>query len=115
MKTIFLTFFLCIFLSCKKEPKVFEITYQVILLNATTWSGSYLDENGNIIDVTRQKSGWQYVFKDTKGLHALMLSAKPDTYNNYPDALMTIYVDGKRHASGSYQKDGYLSIPFNIK
>jgi len=105
---------LCLFafLSCKKESAR-TITYEVILSNATSWSGNYLNENAVLIEVSNQKSGWKHSFKDTNGLLVLVLSAEPDTFNNNSDALMNIYVDGKLYAKGTYNNDVYLNIPFN--
>jgi hypothetical protein len=100
------------FLSCKKE-KARTVTYEVVMLSNGTWSGSYLNENAQIVSVKKQPSGWKYTFEDDNQLQALTLSATPDINDFSADAIMNIYVSGKLYATATYRQDSYLNIPFN--
>ena len=99
--------------SCKKEPKVDEITYEVILTNAPTWWGMYLNEKAELVDVHGMKSNWRYTFKNVNGLKALSLMARPDCPDNNQNAVMNVYVNGKLYVTSSYQPHGeYIKVGF---
>lgn len=86
--------------SCKKEPKVDEVTYEVILTNSATWHGSYLDENAQAISITNAASNWSYKFKNTNDLAIAVIQAYPDGLSASADATMRIYVNGNKVAEG---------------
>ena len=86
-----------VFLSCKKSsstPSIDEVTYEVTLVNATSWSGVYLNENAQVVNVPAAVSGWRYVFKNTNKLVVATLSAYPNGTSSLANATMRIYVNG---------------------
>lgn len=80
--------------SCKKEPKVAEIKYEVILTNATSWHGAYIDKYIRLIGITNATNNWTYTFKNDNDLQVVTLQAYPDGTRAGADALMRIYVNG---------------------
>jgi hypothetical protein len=76
-----LIFFLLIFTNCKKSnsnSNEQEVTYEVVLENTTTWYGGYMNETGDIISLTDQKSNWKHSFRRPKNLCCLQLYAYPN-------------------------------------
>lgn len=86
--------------SCKKEPAVDEITYEVTLINATTWHGAYLNENTQVISLTSAPNNWKYTFKNDNDLAVATLQAYADGTSGTKDATMKIYVNGTVVAQG---------------
>lgn len=94
-----------IFLSCKKsENKSItnpdEIKYEVILENAQTWHGTFLNENAQVISVENATSGWSYTFININNVIAPTLLAYPDFISNNSDCVMKIKKNGNVVASG---------------
>jgi hypothetical protein len=85
--------------ACKKEIKISEITYEVVLKNCSNWNGSYLNENAVVVgvDVT---GNWKYSFKNVNKLGAAVIQAYPDGLADDAEAFMKIYVNGKLVAEG---------------
>lgn len=94
--------FLFFFTQCKKANDVVvnEITYEVTLINSTTWHGSYLNENAEVVGISNVPSGWKYIFKDSKQIGVATLNAYSDGVNLNADANMKIYLNGKIVATG---------------
>lgn len=80
--------------SCKKEPVVDEVTYEVTLTSATTWHGAYLNENAQVISMTSAPNNWKYTFKNDNDLAVATLQAYADGTSGTKDATMKIYVNG---------------------
>jgi hypothetical protein len=88
-------FLACLFVSsCKKEKTVDEVTYEVTLTNASTWHGSYLDKDGQVIGITAAPNNWTYTFKNNNDLAAVTLQAYADGLSSSKDAVLKIYVNG---------------------
>lgn len=101
MRKKHLLFILIIFLlSCKKENKIDDVTYEVALINSTTWHGSYFNENAQMVGVEDAPDGWKYSFKNTNHLITLQLDGYTDGFRNGADAFLVIKVNGRIVASG---------------
>ncbi len=86
--------------ACKKEMSADEVTYEVTLVSSTTWHGSYLNENAQVVGITNVPSGWKYTFKNTNNLTVATLNAYPDGLSAGADCSMKIYVNGSVVVSG---------------
>lgn len=86
--------------SCKKN-KPEEVTYEVLLLAATTWHGTYLNDQGQVISVTGATNGWKHSFTNTKRLSMVTMTAYPDGTEPLAGATMRIYVNGKQVATSN--------------
>lgn len=84
--------------SCKKDIKVDEVTYEVTLINSTSWHGQYLDENANVVSVNNGANNWQYSFKNVNNLTMVLFQAYPNSTASNADVLMKIYVNGNKVA-----------------
>ena len=102
---------LCIW-SCKKDPKVDEVTYEVTLTNAISWHGAYLDESAHVIGVSAAPTNWKYTFKNDNQLTVATLQAYADGTSNTKDATMKIYVNGKVVAQGNSSVSPQLQYIF---
>ncbi len=100
MKSAIILFFSSLLLFGCKKTTTNEITYEVTLVNSTTWHGSYLNERAEVVGITDAPSGWKHTFKNTNNLAVAQLNAYPDGIDDSIDAIMTIYVNGKIVASG---------------
>ncbi len=90
------TILLFFFSSCKKDKQPDEIIYEVTLTNSSTWNGSYLNENDQLVDVAGMGNNWRYTFRNTNNLVAVFIVACPNTpYNITAEAYVKIYVNGK--------------------
>ena len=102
-KAILLSFIaLTLLFSCKKEKEISvdEVTYEVTLVNSTTWHGSYLNKSAQIIGITNAPTNWKHTFKNTNNLVVAQLDAYSDGLGVGADAYMKIYVNGTVVASG---------------
>ncbi len=104
MKKVFASVLLLsvLFVSCKKAKSVDEVTYEVVLISATTWDGIYINENAQTVSISSQRSGWKYSFKNTNGLMVATLLAFPNGTSSAADAIMRIYLNGKVVAEQKY-------------
>ena len=107
MKNIFCTLLLSLLLlSCKKESvssvgsQVDDITYEVNLLNASSWHGSFMNEHAQVVGIDNAPDGWKYSFKNSNGLVVLNLVAYADGFATGADAYLKIYINGRVVASG---------------
>ncbi len=113
MRKHLLVIFLIIFLiGCKKENKIDEVIYSVALINATTWHGSYLNENAQVVGVENAPDGWTYSFKNTNNLSTLQIDGYTDGFRNGADAFLIIKVYSLFVASGHSSISPSLSYVF---
>ncbi len=111
IRLIFIVSVSILFSACKKESKsVDEIRYEVKLTHSSTWSGLYMNQNGQTVDINNMPGDWQISFKNTEGLIAATLLAISND-RSYPyfypdaDATMNVYVNDILVASKKYSID----------
>ena len=97
--------------SCKKS-KPQEVTYEVNLLGATTWHGTYLSENGQVVSITGAPSGWKYTFTNSKNLVIVSITTYADGTDPLASTSKKIYVNGKQVALGIYGSSPLLEYQF---
>jgi outer membrane protein assembly factor BamB len=100
-KIMLLLFCAALFGGCSKETKPDQITYEVLLLNASTWDGSYLDQEARVVSVTNGPLAWEHKFTNDKGLSVLTLQAYPNGIHPQAEAVMKIYINDKVVVEGS--------------
>jgi hypothetical protein len=86
--------------SCSKPVVGDKIRYEVTLTGASTWHGSYINANAQIMGITNAPSGWKHEFRNTIGLTVLVLNAYADCMVVGCNALMKIYVNNNLVAEG---------------
>lgn len=86
--------------TCKKDSGATfdEVSYEVILINANTWSGGYLDENAVTVEITDKPGNFKYTFKNKNKICCLYIEARPDLLlpiHPNKDAVIRIYVNSR--------------------
>ncbi|MEO8769983.1 MAG: hypothetical protein ABI402_07855 [Ferruginibacter sp.] len=104
---IYLLMATSLFSACKKDEliignpssKVDEITYEVDLQNATTWHGSFMNENAKVVGIDNAPNHWKYTFKNTQNLIVLNVTGYTDGFATGADAHLKIFINGSLVAS----------------
>ena len=104
-----------LFFGCDKIASD-QIKYEVTLINCSSWSGSYFNQDASLISITGGSSGWTKSFTNSNGLTALSLQAIPDNFGTVSgmDALLKIYVNGQMVASGNYSSLGSQGLIYSF-
>ena len=97
--------------SCKKS-KPEEVSYEVTLLGATTWHGTYINESGQVVGITGAPSDWKYIFTNSHDLVAVSITVYPDGTDPLASASKKILVNGKQVALGVYGSSPQLQYQF---